>query len=601
MADENLSFMARLKRHHIFRVASVYAVAVYILIQAANAVFPDIGLSRSHVRYIIVAAALLFPMVLVLGWMFIPPSKENPEKFSRWQRLHWWLGTVLSLVIIVLVTTSGIYLWRINMRHLEAETATASNAVSNTAQLVVAPIPSNSIAVLPFINIGGHADEQYFSDGLSEDLIIALSQFNGLKVISRNSAFQFRDSKVDSKTIGEKLGVAHLLEGSVRRSGHKVRVSTELVNAADGSTLWSQRYDRPYKDLFKLQDDITSTVATALKAKLLPGGGAVVQSDRPPSGNLDAYTAYLQGIFYYSSNTEADDRKAIDYFNEAIRLDPRYAAAYAGLSNAWTSHAAQFLSGTDMSKAYAKARASANTAITLNSDLAAAHLARAYLLQTADFDWAGADSEFKHALQLAPEDSGAKFKWAVLLATLGKLDPAVQLTQEALVRDPLHAIWYGWLAEYLLPLNRLDEAEAATRKAIALQPDAVGQYELLAIIEILRGDASAALRAAQMEPPGVWGDTALALAQQISGNRAAADAALKNLINKQTDNAPYQIAEVYALRKDPDQMFAWLERAWTSRDPGISSLLYDPLLLRYKDDPRFAAFCKKVGLPVPKT
>ncbi|MGH8322049.1 MAG: tetratricopeptide repeat protein, partial [Gammaproteobacteria bacterium] len=436
MTDAPLSFMGRLKRHHIFRVASAYAVTAYILILVANAVFPDIGLSRADVRYIIAMIALLFPVALVLGWMFIPPSKENPDKFSHWQRLRFRVGSALTLVIVVLVTVSGIYLWRANVHYIE-DTA---EATAKTA--AAAAIPAKSIAVLPFINEGGHEDERYFSDGLSEDLITALSQFAGLKVISRYSAFQFRSSKEDSAAIGEKLGVAHLLEGSVRRTGSAVRISVELINAADGRALWSEHYDRPYKDLFALQDDITKAVASTLQAKLLVGGNAVTQNDRPPSGNLDAYTAYLQSKFYDESDTEADDRKAIDYYNRAIRLDPRYAQAYAGLSRVWTSHAAQFLSGMDMNQAYAKARAAANTALVLNPNLASVHVARAYLLQSADFDWTGADSEFRRALQLAPEDNTAKFMWGVLLATLGKLEPAVQLTQESLVSDPLHAIWY---------------------------------------------------------------------------------------------------------------------------------------------------------------
>ncbi|MGH8321471.1 MAG: hypothetical protein ACRESI_05910, partial [Gammaproteobacteria bacterium] len=191
--------------------------------------------------------------------------------------------------------------------------------------------------------------------------------------------------------------------------------------------------------------------------------------------------------------------------------------------------------------------------------------------------------------------------WGVLLATLGKLEPAVRLTQESLVSDPLHAIWYSWFAQYLSSLDRRDEAEQAIRTAIALQPGAVGQYETLTIIQIQRGDANAALNIAQKEPAGLWRDVALTLAQQIGSNHAVADAALKTLTDKQADNAPYQIAEVYALRKEPDQMFVWLDHALINQDPGISSLLYDPFILHYKTDPRFATFCKKVGLPVLQT
>jgi TolB-like protein/Tfp pilus assembly protein PilF len=458
---------------------------------------------------------------------------------------------------------------------------------------------ANSIAVLPLANESGDAKEQYFSDGISEDLITALSQFPGLKVIGRSSAFQFRDSKEDSRSIGAKLQVAHLLEGSMRRSGDVVRVSAELINTTDGSTQWSERYDRPYKDLFALQDEITRAVAGALRAKLLPGEHAAAQSERPPSGSLDAYNAFLQGQFYASRNTEADFRKGIESLTQATELDPRYALAWSGLSWLWTGLGVQFLDGEPAQEAYAKGRAAADRALSLSPELAAAHLARGYLLQRADFDWRGAEAEFRRATELAPNDGDAKFNLGNQLAAFGEVEQAIALTREALATEPLRARWYNWLGRYLSGLNRLDEAERASRRAIELQPGAAAYHENLTVIEIQRGNAQAALAAAQQEPSGDWQDVALALARQIGSDRTAADAALKTLIDKQAGGAPYQIAQVYALRNDAKGTFEWLNRAWSSRDAGIIYLGYDPIVRRYKDDPRFAAFCKKVGLPTP--
>ncbi|MGA8277581.1 MAG: tetratricopeptide repeat protein [Rhodanobacteraceae bacterium] len=587
------SLFAELGRRNVVRAAVLYSGAVWAVAQGIAQLAPAFGAPEWITRWFVVAAIIGFPFWVAFAWFYeftpqglkreseIAPEDSTAHQTGR--KLDFWIIGVLAGAVVLLLTNA--FVW-----HKGAGLGSDGS---------IAPIPAKSIAVLPLANESGDKSDQYFSDGISEDLITALSQFAGLKVISRNSAFQFRDSKDSSKVIGQKLGVAHLLEGSVRRAGDTVRISATLVNAMDGSTLWSEHYDRSYRDLFKLQDDITHAVAAELKTKLLSGNRVVLQSDRPPSGSLAAYNTYLQAQFYDASNTESGDRKAIDYFNEAVRIDPRYARAYAGLSQTWTSHAAQFLSGTAMNQAYAKAREAANIALALDPNLASAHIARAYLLQSADFDWAGADAEFRRALQLAPEDGRAKFMWGVLLATMGKLEPAVRLTQQALASDPLHAIWYSWLAQYFSSLGRLDEAEQAIGRAIALQPGAVGQYETLAIIEAQRGDAHAALRAAQQELPGVWRDTALALAQQISGDSVAAGAALENLLDKQGDNAAYQIAEVYALREDSERMFAWLDRAWTLRDPGLSSLLYDPFLLRYKEDSRFAALCKKAGLPAP--
>jgi TolB-like protein/Tfp pilus assembly protein PilF len=459
--------------------------------------------------------------------------------------------------------------------------------------------PAASIAVLPLANESEEATQQYFSDGISEDLITALSQFSGLKVIGRSSAFQFRDSKEDSRSIGAKLGVAHLLEGSVRKSGDMIRVSAELIDTADGSMQWSQRYDRPYKDLFALQDEITRAVAEALKTKLLPGEHAAEQSQRPPSGNLEAYNALLEGRFYWSRGSEADLRKAVESYTQATQLDPPYAFAWSELSRVWAGLGGEYLEGAPAQEAFNKARAAADRALALSPELAAAHLARGYLLQVADFDWRGAETEFRRALELAPNDGAATFNLGGQLATFGEVAQAIELTRQALVTEPLRANWYNWLAMYLSGLNRLNEAERAVRRALELQPAAAPYHETLAIIEIQRGDAQAALAAAQQEPLGDWQDIALALARQIGSDQSAADAALRTLIEKDANGSAYQIAQVYALRNDAKATFEWLDRAWNNRDVGIEYLLFDPFILRYKDDPRFAAFCRKVGLPVP--
>jgi TolB-like protein/Flp pilus assembly protein TadD len=459
--------------------------------------------------------------------------------------------------------------------------------------------PAQSIAVLPLANESGDANEQYFSDGISEDLITALSQLPGLNVIGRTSSFRFRDTKEDSRSIGAKLGVAHLLEGSVRRSGDVVRVSAELINTANGIAQWSDRYDRPYKDLFALQDEITRAVAGALRTKLLPGEHAAAQSERPPSGNLAAYNAFLQGQFYVFRRTEVDTRRAIEFYTQATELDPRYALAWSWLSRTWLALGIGYLEGAPAQEAYAKARAASDRALSLSPELAAAHVSRGVLLAYADLDWRGSEAEFRRALELAPNDGETRVYLGRRLAAFGDVEQAIELTRKALATEPLRANWYNVLGVYLCGLNRLDEAEQSVRKAIELQPGAVGFHGRLVLIQIQRGNPRAALAAAEQEPPGFDRDIAFAFARQVGGDRSAADAALKRVIDKQAGGAAYQIAQVYALRNDAKETFAWLDRAWSSRDSGIGLLLYDPLILRYKDDPRFAAFCKKVGLPTP--
>ena len=420
-------------------------------------------------------------------------------------------------------------------------------------------------------------------------------------MIGRNSSFQFRDSREDSKTIGEKLGVATLLEGSVQHAGDTVRISAELIRAADGSAIWTQRYDRPYKDLFALQDEITQSVVGALKTKLLANDSAASQTDRPPSGNLDAYAAYLQGNFYAARNSEADLRQASASYAKATRLDPRYALAWAMSAQANLRLAAGFLAGAEEQRVYAQAREASNTALMLDPNHAAAHSAHGQLLTFVDFDWNGAEVEFRRALQLAPNDNEALGNLGILIAMRGHPEQAIELIRRSIAMDPLYAIREMMLSKCLAALGRLDDAEQAIRKAIELQP-ASGIFDArLVEIQVERGDAKAALATAQRTLPGTWKDFALALALQTGSDRASADAALKLLIDQQADGMAYQIAEIYALRRDPDKTFEWLDRALSNHDAGIQFLLIDRFILRYKDDPRFAAFCKKVGLPSTTT
>ncbi len=573
--------LQRLRERKLVQWALAYIAAAFALIQVLDVVAQRFAWPDSLERILILALAIGFFVVLVLAWYH---GEKGAQKVT---------GTELMILALLLAIGGGL-LWRF---------ARAPEAVPVAAQTTAAPttsaaaIPAKSVAVLPLTNESGDKDQQYFSDGLSENFIVALSQFSGLKVIGRNSSFQFRDSRDDSRTIGEKLGVATLLEGSVQRAGEAVRISAELIRAADGSTIWTQRYDRPYKDLFALQDEITKEVAGALKAKLLANGDVAIQTDRPPSGNLDAYSTYLQGKFFFARGSETDLRKAIEQYAVATRIDPSYALAWAESSHAENWLAGAFLSGAEAQRVIEQARQAANSALELEPSLAAAHSAHGELLSAFDFDWNGAEAEFRRALQLAPDNTVAMENLGILLAARGRPKQAIALTRQSLATDPLRVNGYLLLSRYLGSLGQLDEATQSIRKAIDLQP-ASGIYDArLVEVEIQRGDANAALATAQRTLPGTWQDYALALARQIGNDRTAADAALKLMIDKHADGMAFQIAEVYALRHDPDQTFAWLDRAFANRDPGIQFLLVNPFILRYRDDPRFAAFCKKVGLP----
>ena len=346
------------------------------------------------------------------------------------------------------------------------------------------PIPEKSIAVLPLVNSTGDPANEYFSDGMSEEFISSLSRLQDLKVIGRTSSFQFKGKNDDSKTIGEKLGVYYLLEGSVRKSADRVRIAVALIKSGDGANVWSETYDRELKDIFAVQSEIAGAVAKQLKVALLGNNGQAAQlatAATPSNQNVEAYNALLQGNFYDNRHTAEDTRKAIGYYEEAIRLDPRYALAYAKLSRAARNLATNYgsVATKEGQEAIAKARASAKSALALDPNLAEAHSAQGRILRDFDFNFAGAEAEYRRALELAPQNPAVTSNLANLMAELGRLDEAVALQQRAIALDPLRIQSHFNLALYLIALGRYDEAEAAMRKAIALQPQSAQNYYAL--------------------------------------------------------------------------------------------------------------------------
>ena len=580
-------FIGELKRRNVPRAALLYVGAVWALAQGVSELAPAFGAPDSAARWFVIAAGIGFPFWLFASWRYEFTSsglkldseiaQDAPRDRKANRRTDLAIIGVLAIAVVLLLTD----------RLLDRDEALPVRSAAVAAT-------DNSIAVLPFENQSNDKDQQYFSDGLSEGFIIALSRIDGLRVINRKSSFDFRDSKEDTQAIAAKLGVSHLLEGTVRRVGDTVRISASLTKATDDSILWTESFDRPYKDLFALQDEITRQVATVLKARLQPVVAHSQQGDRPPSENLDAYQAYLQA----KSATELTE--ATRLYDLSIKLDPDYGLAYSSKARMLLDTlSGGGLSGTRAKEAFAAADAAIQQAMRLAPGQASTHIVRGYLLMLRDFDWPGSEAELRRAVELAPDDGDALYMLGVVRASQGDLQQAVDLTRKALELSPRSADWYRWLVTYLMPLGRLDEADQAARKAIELQPDGTYNHHLLAVIKVLRKDAAGAKKAADAEPEGPWRDFAVALAAQIGPDRAAADASLQECLERYSDGWAFQIAQLYAVRGDPDRMFEWLQRAWKARDPGMQSLLYDAVLLRYRDDPRYATLAKQVGLPSP--
>jgi TolB-like protein/DNA-binding winged helix-turn-helix (wHTH) protein len=507
------------------------------------------------------------------------PLRRRGDARRVLPRMALWLSPLLVTVAI------GAWTWR----H-------ATPAPSRATATV--PALDRSIAVLPLDNAGRDPDQQFFSDGLSENLINALTRFEGLKVIGRTSAFQFRDSEDDSATIGRKLGVAYLVGGRVQRVGDMVRVNATLTQAADGSTLWAEHYDRPFQNLFALQDEIAQAIADALHAKLLSTEAAARQSERPPGGNMDAYDAYLRGM---QSFHRGEVRAVIDHMARATRLDPRYAPAWAYMGVAWTLIGENEDPGSAKSKeAFGEAHAAVATALRLAPDSGVVHGAYGNLVFTDTIDWQRALAELGLGARLAPNSGPNQGGFSRILASLGQLREAIAYRERFMAIEPLVAGNYFLHSQLLVGAGRLDEAERDLNIMQELAPRPIPSFQFMHIA-ILRGNAKTALEvAAAQRPP--WREMDIALAAQTGADRAVADEVLAKVIagGAWKKTSPYLIAQAYALRGDADKTVEWLDRAWAVRDTDIHQLLYDPLILRFRDDPRLIAFCRKIGLPSPR-
>jgi len=440
------------------------------------------------------------------------------------------------------------------------------------------------------LNESGDPKDEYFSDGLSEELIAALGQIRELKVIGRSSSFRFKERKEEPKTIGEKLGVATLLEGTVRKQGDRVRIVAELINAADGIELWTRTFDRELKDIFAVQQEIAAAVASSLKITLL---GSDERSANPATTNTEAHNAYLLGHYYFQRRNLEDYRKAVGYYDEAIRLDLNYAVAYAERSEAWTLIGD--LTG-EMKTDWAKAREDAEKAAAIAPALAEAHAALGWVRFFTEWKFAEGLSELNRAKEISPGNPTANDLLARVIVYLGKPNEAEKQARYAVDLDPLAASPLINLGRVLWFEGKLDEADAVARRAAELQPAAASSRRWQVLVAIQRGDAETALREAQMEPDENYRRFLLALAHYARKDRPAADAALAELIANKA-GVFYQIAQVYAFRGERDKAFEWLRASFDAHDTGTLALLVDPLLSELRGDPRYDRLVEKMNFP----
>jgi TolB-like protein/tetratricopeptide (TPR) repeat protein len=454
-------------------------------------------------------------------------------------------------------------------------------------------IPEKSVAVLPFVDMSEKKDQEYFSDGLSEELIDMLSKVPELRVPARTSSFYFKGKQATIAEISRALSVSHVLEGSVRKSGNKLRVTAQLIRVDNGYHVWSETYDRKLDDIFKIQDDIAYSVVKALKVSLL-----ATQAPRATgTKTVDAYTLLLQGQFFLlQGGTKEDTERAIDCYEQVLRLEPTSAPAWAGLSRGLVSLATYTPSrrvplGT-------RALDAANRALSLNPRLAEAHIALGKIHLILDWDWPSAQAAFREARELDPANSYPFFWTAEVARVLGHNDEALQYYREAITRDPLNTGAYSSMATVYYALGRFQEAEVAIRKVSELTKNQSGLHGEIGILQLYAGgDPAAALAEINRETDDEFREYALAFSYAFLGRKADADPAFARYQKTYAVDHPYTMAILHAIRGEPDQAFEWIDRAYQQHDDDLENIKASRSLEHLRFDPRYKEILRKMKLP----
>lgn len=587
------SLIAELKRRNVFRVAVLYAIAAWLVLQITDVSVSLLGLPRWTGKLIFLLLGIGLPVALVLAWVYeLTPDGIKPDPGGRrsaaassatGRRLDIVIG-VMAVVAIAVVVADRLF---------PAVTAPASSTSASASRLLRKPAATTpSIAVLPFVNMSDDPANAYFSEGISDELINSLCRLTGLRVIGRTSSFQFQGKPEDLRVIGAVLGVAHVLEGSVRKAGERVRITAQLVSTRDGSQQWSGSYDRELGDVFAVQDSIVDDVVKALRVELVDKH-AVTRASKPSAPQ--AYALAMEGRYWLHRNSSRDLGKAEAAYREAIRLAPDYAPAWAGLAATYYSQTSY--ASLPTSSGLEQMQAAADKALTLDPDLAAGHHVMAMIQMGYDWDWTAARKSVDRALALAPGDTATIRQSGTLEMTLGNFDKAIELYLQSLDVDPLDGTTLNNLALAQYYAGYLPDAEASISKLNDLNPQSNGATYLRGLLQLASGRPQEALATFAAEPGALWKLQGQTLAYQALGQATESDAALAALTRDFGHDSAYQIAEAHAYRGEADAAFRWLERSYLQRDGGLSEIKGDPLLANLKSDPRYRTFLEKMKLP----
>lgn len=562
-----MTFFAELKRRHVFKVGVAYIVLAWVILQVTDLFADNLSLPGWAFRLILFLLVIGFPVIIMFAWAY----DLTPEGVKRTD------------------ASAG-------------ENPTSDAARTGPERIIASVQPARaSVAVLPFINMSGDPANEYFSDGLAEELLNVLAKISSLKVAARTSSFHFKGQTGDIADIARRLGVASILEGSVRQSRSRVRITAQLINAADGYHLWSETYDRELDDIFAVQDEIASSVAAALKVKLLSEEDT--QLNAGGTSNTRAFQAYLLGSHYRmrGSSDEAALQKAVSAFNEAIELDPGYAQAYAGLAVTWdqlaTNSFVGFKEGID------NATAAASRAIALAPELADAHMSLGRVLLHYRLDQLGARKAITTALRLNPGNAEVQIEYARISSYFGDVEASVAAARKALELDPVSLFAHHFLGHVLYFGRRYDEAIPIFRDVLNLDPQYPRPRYTLGMCLYMKGEVAAALKEVENEPLSWMRNSGSAIVLHRLGRTAEAQAYLERLVREDDEEyAIYQQGQIHAQWGNRDRALECLKRARDLNDPGVSQILVDPLLDPIRDQAGFIQLAAEMGFAAaPKT
>jgi len=611
-----MSFYDELKRRNVVKVAVLYVVASWLILQVADVLFDALELPAVWVRLVIAMLMLGFPLALVFSWVYemTPDGLKRDQDVDRNQAATFDTSRKINILIIVMLALAigavavdqllgripsivliGVIVLLVVAVFLVMKIVPAVKPTSPPYEKIgITGVPANSratdapkaIAVLPFVNMSSDEEQEYFSDGLSEELLNLLSRIPELRVAARTSSFSFKGKDVKVAQIGKELNVDNILEGSVRKSGKRVRITVQLIQAESGYHLWSETFDRTLDDVFVIQDEIAAKVVAQLKIKLLNAVPVVKETDP------EAYALFLQARHLGRQGTTEAFDQAIAMYKQSLAVDPAYVAAWDGL-------AAVYCDQTDrgqrpIDEGYTLARDAASKTLAIDPDFARGHARLGWIANCYDGDLALAARHLDRALNLDPDDLDILDDAASLTLSLGRIDEAIALQGYVLAHDPLNVKCHRRMGVSYLFARRWDEAIASFRTAWALSPGMLGAMQLLGFALLLKDEPQAALAAIEKDAKS-WREIGLIIAHHALGQVAESDAALAKAIEVSEQTAAYNIAFTLAYRGEADRAFEWLDKAVQYKDPGLSQVANMPLFENIHNDPRWLPFLENLG------